>query len=265
MGAAMGTHELSPHDETILFKLVEIERSLPREDQSRRFQVKVLRSSHEAPAAMIQPATSSMEYRLKTDAECFRELKEAGYVRGGGSKSYHLEGSVTVQNLDVVHLLESAFVYYDEKHDFPTSLADERREFVDSRISTDYPEVAAYLKRAYDAIWADQPEGNWSSVAHICQDALEAFADKLYESEYASKLNEEEPSDADFEEKLGIIIRANASGSSHEELRKLLTSLNKYMHARRHDKGTAREEAKRCVLYTYLVMSEIYALTQSMD
>lgn len=258
----MERQELSPHDETILFKLVEIERSLPREEQSRRFQAKVLSSPNEAPAAMIQPATTSKVYRLKTDAECFRELREAGYVRGGGARSSHLEGSVTVRNLDVVQLLESAFEYYNEKHDFPTSLADERREFVDSRISTDYPEVASYLKKAYDAIWADQPEGNWSSVAHICQDALKAFADKLYESEYASKLSEEEPSSANFEEKLDLTIRANALGSSHEELRKLLTRLNKYMHARRHDMGTTREEAKRCVLYTYLVMSEIYELIQ---
>ena len=261
----MERQELSPHDETILFKLVEIERSLPREEQSRRFQVKVFSKPSEAPIALIQTATTSKEYRLKTDADCFRKLREAGYVTGGGLRSSHLEGSISVLNLDVIELLESAFGYYDEEHDFPTSMADERREFVDSRISTDYPEVAACLKKAYDAIWADQPEGNWSSVAHICQDALKAFADKLYESEYASKLSEEEPSSANFEEKLDIIIRANASGSSHEELRRLLTSLNKYMHARRHDIGTTREEAKRCVLYTYLVMTEIYALTQSMD
>ncbi|GAF96845.1 unnamed protein product, partial [marine sediment metagenome] len=144
-------------------------------------------------------------------------------------------------------------------------LADERREFVDSRISTDCPEIVAYLTKAYDAIWADQPEGNWSSVAHVCQDALKAFADKLYKSEYASKLSEEEPSRTNFEDKLDIIIRANASGSRLEQLRKFLTTLNKYMHARRHDSGTTREEAKRCVLYTYLVMSEIYELIQSAE
>ena len=261
----MGPHELSPHDETILFKLVELEKSLPHEDQSRRFNVEVVSSRTEAPAAMIKPATSSKVERLKTDADCFRELREAGYVSGGLSKSSHLEGNITVRNLSVVELLESAFVYYDEKHDFPTSLANERREFIDSRISTVYPEVVAYLKKAYDAIWVDQPEGNWSSVAHDCQDALETFANKLYKSEYASKLSEKEPGEADFEEKIDIIIRANASGDKKEKLRKLLTSLNAYMHARRHDMGTTREEAKRCVLYTYLVMTEIYELIRSMD
>jgi len=258
----MERQELSPHDETILFKLVEIERSLLREEQSRRFQVKVFSKPSEAPTALIQTATTSKEYILKTDAECFRELSKAGYVKGSVVKSRRRDGNITVENLVIVRLLESAFGYYDEKHDFPTILADERREFVDSKISTDYPEVAAYLKNAYDAIWVDQPECNWSSVSHICEDALKSLADKLYKSEYAAKLNEEEPNNADFEEKLDITIRSNAAGSSHEELRKLLTSLNKYMHARRHDAETTREEAKRCVLYTYLVMSEIYVLIQ---
>jgi len=258
----MERQKLSPHDETMLFKLVEIDRSLPREEQAGRFQVRILNRPNEAPEALVQHATTSKQFTLKTDAKCFGELAAAGYISGGRVISSHLKAVGTELHLDIVQLLKSAFGYYDEKHDFPTSLADERREFVDSRISTDYPEVAAYLKKAYDAIWADQPEGNWSSVAHICQDALETFANKLYKSEYASKLSEEEPSEADFEEKLDIIIRANASGSELEKLRKLLTSLNKYMHARRHDIGTTREEAKRCVLYTYLVMSEIYELIQ---
>jgi len=162
-------------------------------------------------------------------------------------------------------LLESAFQFYDEKHDFPTSLTEEQREFVNSTISTVYPEVVAYLKKAYDAIWVDQPEGNWSSVAHDCQDALETFANSIYKAEYASSLNEEEPSYADFEQKLAITIRAKASGHEHEKLRKFFVSLNNYMHARRHDMGTTREEAKRCVLYTYLVVSEIYELIQGKE
>ncbi|KPJ53500.1 MAG: hypothetical protein AMJ37_01320 [Dehalococcoidia bacterium DG_18] len=261
----MERHELSPHDETILFRLVEIERSLPSEEQSRRFKVEVVSSPGEAPLAVIQPATTSKAFKLKTDVGCFQELRAAGYIVGGRGISSRLEGNVTARSLDIVQLLESAFDYYDEKHDFPTTLADERREFVDSRISTAYPEVVAYMKKAYDAIWVDQPEGNWSSVAHDCQDALKTFANNLYKSEYASTLKKEEPSYADFEEKLDIIISANASGSRHEELRKLLVRLNKYTNARRHDMGTTREEAKRCVLYTYLLMSEICELIQGKE
>ena len=147
----MERQELSPHDQTILFKLVEIERSLPREEQSRRFQVKVFSKPSEAPIALIQTATTSKEYRFKTDADCFRKLREAGYVTGGRLRSSHPEGSISVLNLEVIELLESAFGYYDEKHDFPTTLAVERQEFVDSAISTVYPEVVAHLKKAYGA------------------------------------------------------------------------------------------------------------------
>lgn len=244
---------LSPHDETILFKLVEIERSLPREEQSRRFEVEILKTRGGAPEAAIRPATTSGIVQWRTDANCFRELAAAGYIGGGGIRS----SSLTGQSLATVNLLESAFRYYDEKHDFPTSLADEQREFVDSTISTVYPEVVAHLKKAYDAIWVDQPEGNWSSVAHDCQGALTSFAGAVYNPEYASRLGEQIPSSSDFEKKLEQTIRANTEG---EELRGLLVELNTYANARRHDAGTTRGEAKRCVLLTYLLAAELCEL-----
>jgi hypothetical protein len=257
----MGQAQLSPHDETILFKLVEFERSLPREEQSRRFDVKI--KIHEwpgkgkAPEAFVRAATTSREIVLNTDLECFRELAAAGYTTGGYLVGAYREGLTTVDSLSVVQLTESALRYYDEKHDFPTRLADERREFVDSRISTVYPEVVAYLKKAYDAIRGEQPEDNWSSVAHDCQGALRSFADAVYKQDYAKKISESFPSSADFEKKLEQTIRAN---TDKKELRDLLDKLNRYVNARRHDAGTTREEAKRCVLLTYLLLAEIYDL-----
>lgn len=254
----MAWQELSPHDETILFQLVEIERNLPREQQSRRFKVEVSERPNKAPEALIQPASTRKSYVLKSEAECFGELVNRGYIEVAHI-GYAIPDLIRFVHTGPipVELTPLAFRYYDEKHDFPTSLADERRELVDSRISTVYPEVVAYLKKAYDAIWIEQPEGNWSSVAHDCQDALKAFADKVYQPEYASRLAGRPPSSADFEEKLEQTIRANTGG---EELRSLLVKLNKYVNARRHDPGTTRDEAKRCVLLTYLLVAEICEL-----
>lgn len=257
----MGKAQLSPHDEHILFRLVEFERSLPREKQSRRFNVKILSMPGMVPDALVEAAATAQVIKLKTDAECFQELAAAGCISGGSAGVSFMEGRADVRRLDVVRLMESAFQYYDEKHDFPTSLADERRELVDSKISTVYPEVVAYLKKAYDAIRSEQPEDNWSSVAHDCQDALRAFADAVYKPDYASRLCEETPSSPDFEKKLEQIIRVN---TDKKELRDLLDKLNRYVNARRHDAGTTREEAKRCVLLTYLLVAEVFELlTQS--
>jgi hypothetical protein len=257
----MGQSQLSPHDETILFQLVEFERSLPREEQSRRFEVKIHKKVSKAPEAFIRAAASAKGIQLNTDEDCFLELAAAGYTSGGKHRASWGDDEAIVISLDVVKLMESAFKYYDEKHDFPTRLADERREFVDSRISTVYPEVVAYLKKAYDAIQKEQPGSNWSSVAHDCQGALRVFADAVYKTDYASQLCEETPSSADFEKKLEQIIRVN---TDKKELRDLLDKLNRYVNARRHDAGTTREEAKRCVLLTYLLVAEVYELlTQS--
>lgn len=261
----MEQSQLSPHDETILFQLVEIERSLPREEQSRRFEIKILRRPSEAPEALIRSAATSKEFIMRTDAACFGELAKAGYVdggRGGRVRSSGFEGTTTVDSLHTVQVTESAFRYYDEKHDFPTSLADERRQLVDSTISTAYPQVVAHLKKAYDTIWIEQPEGNWSSVALDCQSALRSFSDGVYKPEYASGLSEATPSSADFEKKLEQVIRAN---TRDEELRGLLVKLNAYANARRHDSGTTREEAKRCVLLTYLLLAEVWDVLASSE
>ena len=126
----MAQAQLSPHDETILFQLVEIERNLPREEQSRRFKVKVYGGRGKAPEALIRPAATSKEFIMRTDAACFGELAKAGDVdggRGGRVRSSGFEGATMVDSLHTVQLTESAFRYYDEQHDFPTSLADERR------------------------------------------------------------------------------------------------------------------------------------------
>ena len=263
----MEQEQLSPHDETILFRLVEFERSLPREDQSHRFELEVTVTDRpgEPPEASFRAATAFETLTLRTDASCFTQLRDAGYITGG--EVDRVENGIGAMGgisyifsryyLLTVTLTDSAFKYHDEKHDFPTALADERRELVYSRISTYYPEVVAHLKKAYDAIWVDQPDGNWSGVAHDCQNALRSFADKVYKPEYASKLQEEEPSRADFEKKLEQTIRANTGG---EELRGLLVKLNAYANARRHDKGMSRDEAKRCVLFTYLLVAEICEL-----
>jgi len=248
--------ELSPHDETVLFRLVEYEVSLPRDEQSRRFSgATISQSLGEAPEALIRGAVSSKQLIMKADDVTFQALRESGYISGGEVLiNNEFSGWIDVSPF---RLCEPAFRYYNEKHDFPTSLSDERREFVDSEVSTVYPEVVAHLKRAYDAVWIEQPEDNWSGVAHSCQNALKAFAQQVYKSEYASRLGAETPSSTDFEEMLEQTIRANSSG---DELKNLLVKFNRYANARRHDIGTTREEAKRCVLLTYLLIAEIYEL-----
>jgi len=121
----MGQAELSPHDETILFQLVELDRSLPREEQSRRFNVKIFRRRDQSRYALIRAATASTEVTLTTDSECFRELSKAGYITGGGVRVSYEERDMWVHDLHTVQLTGSAFRYYDEKHDFPTSLAED--------------------------------------------------------------------------------------------------------------------------------------------
>ena len=81
------------------------------------------------------------------------------------------------------------------------------------------------------------------------------FADKVWRPEYADVLNEDQPSRGKYVKRLNQAIRKNADD---EKLRGLLVKLQEYVAARRHDFGTTRKEAKRLVLFTYIVISELY-------
>ena len=117
--------------------------------------------------------------------------------------------------------------------------------------------MVSHLKQAYEEIWLDQPEDNWSAVAHRCDDALEAFAEMVWQPKYADELNEKQPPRDKYVRRLQQVIRRNADD---EELRGLLVKLQDYIAARRHDAQTTQAEAKRLVLMTYLVIGDVYEL-----
>jgi len=228
--------QLSPHAETILFWLVEREKSLQKFEQSRRFNV--VQKTYDLDTFLIFRPAMRPEPSLTVfgDTGTLSELRKLGFIEGGEPKQYN-----TVDpDLVPIKLTRQAFQYYDQKHGFPEILAEEKLEVVNTKISTEMPEVVTQLKKAYDEIWVDQPEDNWSPVAHICDDALETFAEKVWKPEYADALNEKRPPKNKYVKRLQQTIRKN---SEDEELRGLLVKLNDYLDARRHSQQTTRDQA----------------------
>ena len=256
---------LSPHDEHILFKLIEFDNSLSKEEQSHRFKVTTFTHSEKAPRAEIRGANSSSMIELNGTSDTFDALKAAGYVEYSGPSGAGLGGGGWIRgSLPTITLTTPAFAYYNQKHDFPTALAEARREFVDSVVSTEYPEVVSRLKKAFDDVWVQQPNEDWTGVAHECQSALRAFADKIYEPEMAEKTGGEQPRHDQYEKKILLAIKSVTGGDS--KIGDLLKAVHAYEESLRHDRGkagqspTTQREAKRIVLYTYLIIGDVYEL-----
>lgn len=165
-----------------------------------------------------------------------------------------------------IMLTPAGFSYYDKAHALPEGLAQEKRNLVDTKVSQAFPVAVGHLKNAHDALWVDQSGGDWSGVAHDCWEALKFFAEGVYKPEYAREFNEAQPDPQHYnyaKDALDLTMRAHTP--EEKGLRALLVKANAYLHARRHDKGTTQQEAKRLVLFSYLLISEIYELLNPSD
>ena len=74
------------------------------------------------------------------DTNTFETLSELGFIEGGQKPGMAKVGTEwNGYHLSTVKLKTEAFQYYDQQHEFPSALTGERREFVDSSTSTEYP------------------------------------------------------------------------------------------------------------------------------
>ena len=187
--------------------------------------------------------------------EVLHSMEKLGYIRRTlipDDPAYFIEPTLKALSL------------YDKVQGMPESLMQERRSLVDTRVKEHFSEVVSRLEKAYLDIWIEQPNEDWTGVAHECQSALSAFADKIYEPEMAGKTGDEQLRHEQYEKKMLLAIKSVAGGDS--KIGDLLKTVHAYEESLRHDRGktgqspTTQREAKRIVLYTYLIIADVYEL-----
>ena len=112
----------------------------------------------------------------------------------------------------------------------------------------------------------------FSEVAFACRDILQDFTDSIFKPEYLQE-NEKLPLREQTKNKVYYTLRAGLQGKKGKEL-ELLSSqidfllvyfdkLTSYIQKETHPKGfeATREDANRCIIYTYLVIGDILKLT----
>jgi len=152
--------------------------------------------------------------------------------------------------------------------DILSNIFEETRKFVDSKLVEICPSAIEKLTKTYSDVVTGSSSLTWSQVAFACRDILQDFTDSIYKPEYLPE-GEKTPTRKQTIKKLAFTLKARMSKSKDNE-RKLIESqidrllnyfdkLNEIIQKHTHPEKfkVEKEDAHRCVIYTYLIIGDI--------
>jgi hypothetical protein len=152
--------------------------------------------------------------------------------------------------------------------DILSNVFEETRKFVDNKLVQICPSAIEKLTKTYSDVIKSSSSLEWSQIAFACRDIIQDFTDSIYEPDYLPD-GEEPPRREQTKNKLRFILLARASSSKDKERKliesqieylftyfdKLVDLIQKYTHPVRF--RVEKEDAHRCVIYTYLIIGDI--------
>jgi len=150
-----------------------------------------------------------------------------------------------------------------------SSIFEETRKFVDSKLVEFCPSAIEKLTKTYRDIVDGSSSLDWSQIAFACRDILQDFTDSIYKPDYLPK-GEKPPRRAQTIKKLAFTLRARVPKTEDSERELIVTQIEyllnyfdklnslvqKHTHPpEKHEEK--KEDAHRCVIYTYLVIGDI--------
>ena len=152
---------------------------------------------------------------------------------------------------------------------------DETKDFVDVKLEEICPDALEKIKFCYKDLLSDSHPHRNARIAYDSREILKDFTDAIFKDEYLQN-NELKPSRNQTKNKLRYTLRAIKVES--ETTRKMLETqieylsnyfdnldsfIQKNMHPDRFE--VTKEDAKRCVIYTYLVIADVLTLLDKSD
>lgn len=147
-----------------------------------------------------------------------------------------------------------------------SDIFEEARKLVDVKLSCICPEVLKNLVQIYNDLLTGKVSHDWKKIAFACRDILQDFTDVIYKPEYLPQ-GEMAPSKEQTKNKVRYTLLTKLAGSKNEERKlieaqmeyfdKLTDYINKHLH-----KQASKEDAHRCVVYTYLIIGDILKLLE---
>lgn len=213
---------------------------------------------------------------------------EGMYIAGGITDYVREEfkvpiGSAMIGNVQLKGIVESVrnkalefvnnIILELEYGDILSSIFEETRKVVDSRLVEICPLAIEKLTKTYRDVVRGSSSLAWSQIAFACRDILQDFADSIYKPEYLPE-GEKQPTRRQTKKKLAFTLRARMSKLKDTERElieaqidhslsyfdKLTDLIQKYAHPEGFE--VEKEDAHRCVIYTYLVIGDILKMLE---
>ena len=149
-----------------------------------------------------------------------------------------------------------------------SNVFEETRKFVDEQLVEVCPSAIKKLTKTYCDIVKGSSSLEWSQIAFACRDILQDFAESIYSPDYLPE-DEKPPTRNQTIKKIAFTLKAKTSKTEDAE-RKLIVSqidyllnyfakLTEVIQKATHPVGfkVKKEDAHRCVIYTYLIIGDI--------
>lgn len=152
--------------------------------------------------------------------------------------------------------------------DLPPDIFEETRKAVDKELVALSRSTLEKLVETYRKLSVTSTPLEFSTIAFSCRDILQDFTDAIFNPEYLRK-GEVTPTHEQTKNKAYYALRDKLKGHKKTELQLLsaqvdylnayFDKLTAYIQKQTHPKGfeVTREDANRCIIYTYLVIGDI--------
>ena len=149
-------------------------------------------------------------------------------------------------------------------------------ERADATIGKTIPESVKRISAAYENLLSDNPE-DWSNAVHSCRRILQDLADSIFpatdqvrELRIAGKIQGIKLGRENYVNRIMAFVQDHSDSGSFREivgshisfLGNRLDSIVEAANKGSHDTIVARQEADRCVVYTYLLVGDILTLLE---
>jgi hypothetical protein len=211
-----------------------------------------------------------------SEIELDRNIKYLG-EKGLVDVTWYIGGGfyTKINSYGIDRLEQSIEEITEKEGDALKHIFDETKEFVDVKLEEICPDALEKIKFCYKDLLSDSHPHRNARIAYDCREILKDFTDAIFKDEYLQN-NEIKPNRNQTKNKLHYTLRAITIES--ETTRKMLETqieylsnyfdnldsfIQKNMHPDRFE--VTKEDANRCVIYTYLVIADILKLLEQSD
>jgi hypothetical protein len=146
-----------------------------------------------------------------------------------------------------------------------SDIFEETRTLVNRELSKLCPQALKKLTETYEDLTLGKSDLKWSQIAFACREILMDFTDSIFKPEFLRD-GEETPTRTQTKNKLHYTLRAKVESETNRELVEsqldYFDKLTNFVQKMAHPSGfeVTKENANRCVIYTYLLIGDVIKL-----